>query len=79
MDDHWCSAVPTACHSPEFAATTPEEIIVTSEVRRIAEEHRDLVLSNEAFDRFVTELDARDEPVPALVDLFAKHRKVTEA
>ncbi len=43
------------------------------------EAHRDLVLSNEAFDRFLAELDKPEAPVPELVDLFRSHPKLPEA
>lgn len=40
-----------------------------------SQQHRDLVLYNEAFDRFIDELDKPAEPVPELVELFEKNPK----
>lgn len=51
---------------------------VTSRARRVVKEHQDLVLSNEAFDRFMIELDQPAKPVPELVELFRKHPKLPE-
>lgn len=47
---------------------------VTSKAKRVVKQHQDLVLSNDAFDRFIAELDKPAEPVPELVELFKKHR-----
>ena len=52
---------------------------VTSKARRVIKDRQDLVLSNEAFDRFLAELDRPPEPVPELVRLFKKHPKLPEA
>jgi uncharacterized protein (DUF1778 family) len=52
---------------------------VTAKARRLVKEHQDLTLSNEAFDRFIAELDAPGTPVPELVALFAEHPKLPEA
>ncbi|HEX3541572.1 MAG TPA: DUF1778 domain-containing protein [Acidimicrobiales bacterium] len=52
---------------------------VTSKARRVVKQHRDLVLSNDNFDRFITELDKPAKPVPELVELFEKHPKLREA
>jgi len=51
---------------------------VTSKARRVVKQHQDLVLSNEAFDRFMAELDKPAEAVPELVELFNKHPKLRE-
>lgn len=51
---------------------------VTSKARRVVKQRQDLVLSNEAFDRFIAELDKPATPVPELVELFKKHPKLTE-
>jgi uncharacterized protein (DUF1778 family) len=40
--------------------------------------HRDIVVSNEAFDRFPAELDKPRIPVPELVELFRGHPKLPE-
>ena len=50
----------------------------TSRARRVIREHEDLVLSNEAFDRFMAELDKPAKPVPELVELFERHPKLPE-
>lgn len=52
---------------------------VTTRAETVLEEHRDLVLSNDAFDRFMAELDKPAVAVAELSDLFAKHPKLPEA
>jgi uncharacterized protein (DUF1778 family) len=52
---------------------------VTARAKRVVKQHHDLVLSNQAFDRFITELDKPAEPVPELIDLFEKNPKLHEA
>lgn len=52
---------------------------VTTKANRVVRQHRDLVLSNEAFDRFIAELDKPAEPIPELVALFKRHPKLPEA
>jgi uncharacterized protein (DUF1778 family) len=52
---------------------------VTSRAKRVVKQHQDLVLSNEAFDRFLAELDRPAEAVPALVELFRENPKLAEA
>ena len=39
---------------------------------------QDLVLSNEAFDAFIAELDRPAKPAPELVELFKKNPKLRE-
>lgn len=51
---------------------------VTTRAKGVIEEHRDLVLSNEAFDRFIAELDKPAEPVPELVELFKKNPRLRD-
>jgi uncharacterized protein (DUF1778 family) len=51
---------------------------VTARAKRVVKQHQDLVLSNEAFDRFIIELDKPAEAVPELVDLFKRHPKLRE-
>lgn len=51
---------------------------VTAQANSVIEAHRDLVLSNEAFDRFIAELDKPEVPVPELVELFHNHPKLPE-
>ena len=48
---------------------------VTSWAKRLVKQHQDLVLSNQAFDRCIAELDKPAKPVPELVDLFNKNVK----
>lgn len=50
----------------------------TSRARRVIRDHQDLILSNEAFDRFVAELDKPAKAVPELVELFERHPKLPE-
>jgi len=45
---------------------------VTERARHVVADHRDIVLSNQAFDRFITELDRPVEPVQELVELFRR-------
>jgi uncharacterized protein (DUF1778 family) len=52
---------------------------VTTQAKRVVKQHQDLVLSNEAFDRFIAELDKPAKPVPELVELFKKNPKLPEA
>ncbi len=52
---------------------------VTSRAKGVVKRHQDLVLSNEAFDRFIAELDEPANPVPELVDLFKNNPKLREA
>ena len=51
---------------------------VTTRAQRVLKQHRDLTLSNEAFDRFIAELDKPPAPVAELVDLFKRHPKLPE-
>ena len=51
---------------------------VTARARKVIKANQDLVLSNEAFDRFLAELDRPPEPVPELVRLFKRHPKLPE-
>ena len=43
---------------------------VTAKAERVIKQHHDVVLSNEAFDRFLAELDEPAMPVAELVELF---------
>lgn len=52
---------------------------VTARADRVMKQRRDLVLSNEAFDRFMAELDKPADPVAELVELFKRHPKLPEA
>lgn len=51
---------------------------VTSRARRVVKQHQDMVLSNQAFDRFITEIDKPAKPVPELVDLFKHNPKLRQ-
>jgi uncharacterized protein (DUF1778 family) len=44
--------------------------------RRVLRQHQDLILSNEAFDRFIAELDRPPEPVAELAELFRSNPKI---
>jgi uncharacterized protein (DUF1778 family) len=44
----------------------------TSHARQVISDHRDLVLSQEAFQRFYAELDKPAEAVPELAELFRR-------
>jgi len=52
---------------------------VTSRAKGVVRQHEDLMLSNDAFDRFIVELDKPAKAVPELVDLFNKNPKLREA
>ena len=52
---------------------------VTARAATVIEQHRDVTLSNEAFDRFMTELDKPATAVAQLSDLFQRHPKLPEA
>ena len=52
---------------------------VAAKASRVIHQHRDLVLSNETFDRIIAELDKPAEPVPKLVELFTRHPQLPEA
>ena len=52
---------------------------VTARAKRVVKEHQDLILSNEAFNRFLVELDRPAAPVPELVKLFGQNPKIPEA
>jgi uncharacterized protein (DUF1778 family) len=51
---------------------------VTTRARKVIKQSQDLILSNEAFDRFIAELDKPAEPVPELVKLFRRNPPLTE-
>lgn len=51
---------------------------VATRANTVIEAHRDLVLSNEAFNRFLVELDKPELPAPEMVDLFRSHPKLPE-
>ena len=52
---------------------------VTARADRVVRQHRDVVLTNEAFDRFIAELDKPAAPVDELVELFKRYPKLPEA
>ncbi|HKH51675.1 MAG TPA: DUF1778 domain-containing protein [Mycobacterium sp.] len=52
---------------------------VTSRAKGVVKHHHDLVLSNQAFNRFIAELDEPAKPVPELVELFKNTPKLREA
>jgi uncharacterized protein (DUF1778 family) len=52
---------------------------VTARANEVLEQHRNLVLSNAAFDRFIAELDKPAVAVEELVELFKTHPKLPDA
>jgi len=69
-------------HAAGLEGTTVTAFVldtVTTRASSVIEAHRDLVLSNEVFDRFLAELDKPAMPVPELVELFHNHPKLPEA
>jgi uncharacterized protein (DUF1778 family) len=68
-------------HAAELEDTTVSAFVlesVTAKAKRVVRRHRDLLLSNEAFDRFLAELDRPAEDVPELVSLFRRNPKLPE-
>ena len=68
-------------HAAELKGTTVTTFVldtVTAQASSVIEAHRDLVLSNETFDRFLAELDRPAAPVPELVELSGSHPKLLE-
>jgi uncharacterized protein (DUF1778 family) len=51
---------------------------VTARAKKVIRQRQDLVLSGEAFDRFIAELDKPAEVVPELVKLFRRNPKLPE-
>jgi uncharacterized protein (DUF1778 family) len=51
---------------------------VTSRAKLVVKQHHDLILTNEAFDRFILELDKPAKPVPELVELFHQNPPLSE-
>lgn len=51
---------------------------VTARAKKVIRQHQDLILSAEAFDRFIAELDKPAEVVPELVGLFRRNPKLPE-
>lgn len=69
-------------HAADLEETTVTAFVletVTSRAKRVVKQHQEIVLSNEAFDRFIAELDKPAEAVPELVELFKKNPKLREA
>lgn len=52
---------------------------VTARAASVIEQRRDVTLSNEAFDRFMAELDKPATAVAQLSDLFQRYPKLPEA
>lgn len=52
---------------------------VTVRAKKVVKQHQDLLLSDEAFKRFLGELDRPTRPVPELVELFRKHATALES
>lgn len=63
----------------ETAVTAFVLATVTAKANRVIRQHRDVLLSNDAFDRLIAELDKPARPVKELVDLFERHPKLPEA
>jgi uncharacterized protein (DUF1778 family) len=51
---------------------------VTTRARKVIKQNQDLILSNDAFDRFIAELDKPAKPVPELVELFRRNPPLPE-
>jgi uncharacterized protein (DUF1778 family) len=51
---------------------------VTARARKVVKDHHSIVLSNEAFDKFLAALDQPASPVPELVELFRRNPKLPE-
>ncbi len=50
----------------------------TARAKKVVTQHQDLVLSNDAFDRFFAELDKPPQSVPELAQLFRRNPKLPE-
>lgn len=50
----------------------------TVRAKKVIKQHQDLVLSNDAFDRFLAELDKPAQSVPELIELFRQNPKLPE-
>jgi len=69
-------------HAADLEQTTVTAFVletVTSRAKRVVKQHQDLVLTNDAYDRFLAVLDRPAEEVPELVKLFRKNSKLREA
>ena len=53
--------------------------VVTDRARNVVKDRQDVVLSAEAFDRFIEELDKPGKVIPELAELFRRHPKLPEA
>lgn len=65
----------------DLEATTVTAFVlntVTSRALKVIKDHDTIVLSNEAFDRFLHELDKPARAVPELIDLFGRHAPFAE-
>ena len=65
----------------DLAGTTVSAFLLdtaTARAEKMVKQHRDLVLSNDAFDRFFAELDKPAQSVPILVELFRRSPKLPE-
>lgn len=51
---------------------------VTARARKVVSAHQSVKMSNEAFDRFLAELDKPAQPAPELVELFRHHPQTRE-
>jgi uncharacterized protein (DUF1778 family) len=51
---------------------------VTTRAKKVVKQRQDLVLSGEAYDRFIAELDKPAEVVPEKVELFGRNPKLPE-
>jgi uncharacterized protein (DUF1778 family) len=68
-------------HAADLDETTVTAFVletVTAQAKRVVKQHQDLLLSNEAFDRFIAELDEPAKAVPELAELFKKHQRLPE-
>lgn len=63
----------------EMTVTTFVLDTVTARAETVIERHQDIVLSNDAFDRFIAELDKPAAAVPELSALFRRHPALSEA
>lgn len=52
--------------------------VVTDRAKKVIKQRQDLVVSAEAFDRFIQELDKPAEVVPEMVELFRRNPKLPE-
>ncbi len=63
---------------PMFLSRSRSCVDSAPRANKVVKQHRDLTLSNQAFDRFIAELDKPPAAVDKLVELFKRNPKLPE-